>query len=174
MPVSNKPTPWTKEAIANAKSMWASGHSAVAIAKALGFTRNAVLGKIHREGWPSPTAKLRTGFWSAEVTETAKRMWVAGDSVRIIAAAFGTTRGAVRNLAWRQRWPARQGNKRWTPEIVDTARRMRLAGDSIEVIAKALGFTPYATGKKASLNKWPRRRRIGSRCPETGATARAT
>jgi GcrA cell cycle regulator len=42
---------WTEERVCELKTMWAEGKSASKIAKALGcFTRNAVIGKIHRLG----------------------------------------------------------------------------------------------------------------------------
>ena len=43
---------WTPELEAKAKSMWEKGHSSQDIATALkGFSRSAVMGKIHRSGW---------------------------------------------------------------------------------------------------------------------------
>jgi hypothetical protein len=133
-----------------------------------------VLGKIHREDWPSPRAKLNTGFWSAEATETAKRMWLGGDSAGIIAEAFGTTGVTVGRLASRQRWPARQMKRtlrhdkysHWTPEIIETAKRMWVAGDSIKAIAP-LGSPIRQRGPKLTA--------IDGRADgETNTTARAT
>lgn len=43
---------WTDERVAKLKELWESGHSGGEIVKALGgvFTRNAVIGKVHRLG----------------------------------------------------------------------------------------------------------------------------
>lgn len=41
-------TPWTPEVFEAMKLMWTEGKSAAEIGRKLGFSRNAVLGKIHR------------------------------------------------------------------------------------------------------------------------------
>jgi GcrA cell cycle regulator len=68
--------PWSPDAVARLEALWRAGElSAAAIARTLGVTRNAVLGKVHRLGLsrgdsrraairtspqPAPTRKRRT------------------------------------------------------------------------------------------------------------------
>ena len=51
-----RPTIWTPEAVAKLKALWAERKSASECARELGpeFTRNAVIGKVHREGLSVP------------------------------------------------------------------------------------------------------------------------
>lgn len=43
---------WTDDRVAHLKAGWAAGHSCRTIANALGVSRNAVIGKVHRLGLP--------------------------------------------------------------------------------------------------------------------------
>lgn len=46
---------WTPERVAEARRLWEQTfESASVIARVLGLTRNAVIGKAHREGWERP------------------------------------------------------------------------------------------------------------------------
>ncbi len=48
---------WTPEAIERLKALWAEGHSTAEIARRMGLSKNAVVGKVHRlnlPGRPSP------------------------------------------------------------------------------------------------------------------------
>ncbi len=48
---------WTDERVEILKKMWGEGQSASVIAKELGgVTRNAVIGKVHRLGYPTARA----------------------------------------------------------------------------------------------------------------------
>lgn len=48
---------WTEELVAKLKELWMSGLSATQVARELGIeSRNAVIGKVHREGWKRDTA----------------------------------------------------------------------------------------------------------------------
>jgi GcrA cell cycle regulator len=42
---------WTEEVVRKLQKMWAAGHTASAIAKALKTTKNSVIGKVHRSGF---------------------------------------------------------------------------------------------------------------------------
>jgi hypothetical protein len=93
---------WSPDAIEAARRMWFAGDSASAIARALGVSRNAVLGRAWRGGWPHP---VKITVWSPGVIDTAKRMWAAGNSASAIAKTIGTSRQVVEMKAWRERWP---------------------------------------------------------------------
>ena len=45
-------SPWTDAALVDLRRMWDEGRSCSLIAQALGLTRNAVIGKVHRLGLP--------------------------------------------------------------------------------------------------------------------------
>ena len=93
---------WSPDAIEAARRMWCAGDTAAAIAKVLGISRNAVLGKAWREGWPHP---IRPIIWTPGAIDIAKRMWDAGESATAIATTIGTSRQAVDAKAWREGWP---------------------------------------------------------------------
>lgn len=55
-------TPWTDERVEVLTRLWRDGRSAAAIARVLGgFTRNAVIGKIHRLGLGGRATPARPG-----------------------------------------------------------------------------------------------------------------
>lgn len=50
---------WGEEQIESLKTLWAEGHTASHIAARMGFTRNSVLGKVHRLGLPPRAVDIR-------------------------------------------------------------------------------------------------------------------
>ncbi len=53
--------PWTRERVAALKALYAEGRTMGQISRALGgFTRNAIIGKVHRLGLPRRRAGVRT------------------------------------------------------------------------------------------------------------------
>jgi GcrA cell cycle regulator len=50
---------WTQDKIAALEQRWQAGESITAIGKALGTSRNAVVGKAHRLGLPSRVSPIR-------------------------------------------------------------------------------------------------------------------
>lgn len=50
---------WTHERIEDLKRLWATGHSASQIGKALGVSKNAVIGKAHRLDLPARPSPIR-------------------------------------------------------------------------------------------------------------------
>ena len=72
---------WTEGRIKKLKFMWRAGKSGSKIADALGITRSAVLGKLHRLGLkltPAENLKRRSVPWTpkrrAKYTATMKAM----------------------------------------------------------------------------------------------------
>ena len=57
---------WTDERIETCRKMWADGKSASEIGMVLGFSRNAIIGKIQRNGWKGPNS------WTNRDTSTVK------------------------------------------------------------------------------------------------------
>lgn len=52
---------WTPERVSHARKLWSDGFSANQVARSLGgVSRNAVIGKMHREGMPGHTVKVRS------------------------------------------------------------------------------------------------------------------
>jgi hypothetical protein len=96
---------WPTKAAAIARAMWAAGDSVSAIARAIGVSRDAVLGKARREDWPGPPRPPPTKSWSPDAIEAARQMWFAGGTALAIAKALGISRNAVLGKAWRERWP---------------------------------------------------------------------
>lgn len=98
-------TRWTEERHALMVQMAESGCSASDVARVLGVSRSAVLGRAHREGIPfhgfvkakpkpTPVRDARPGF-TQEQRQTARRMYLDGASYREIADAIGCARGTV-------------------------------------------------------------------------------
>jgi GcrA cell cycle regulator len=52
---------WTPERIEELTQMWSAGHSASAIGKQLGVSKNAVVGKAHRLKLPARPSPIRKG-----------------------------------------------------------------------------------------------------------------
>ena len=52
--MTGKGEPWTAGELKDATEMWTNGVTSTVIAKKLGRTRNAVIGKMHREGADPP------------------------------------------------------------------------------------------------------------------------
>ncbi len=50
---------WTEERIAELKRLWTAGHTTSHIGKALGVSKNAVIGKAHRLKLPSRLSPIR-------------------------------------------------------------------------------------------------------------------
>jgi hypothetical protein len=161
---------WTPENSTTAKTMWIAGDSAATIAKTLGVTRNAVLGKAFRGEWPHPARPKM--IWTPEAIETAKRMRAVGDNCAIIAKVLGTSSRAVFKKAWCEHWPRAARLTIWTPEAIETAKYMWDAGDSSTVIAKALGVSGQSVLVKARREGWPRPVRLFKWSPETVETAK--
>lgn len=91
---------WTDERIDLLKSKWAAGLSAAMIARDFGdgFTRMAVLGKVHRLRLASKSpeeiiealsASILTVPWTEERIATLKTLWMAGIATTEIAKELG-------------------------------------------------------------------------------------
>lgn len=50
---------WTDEALTKARALWDAGYSASEIGRAIGTSKNSVIGKAHRLGWPSRPSPIR-------------------------------------------------------------------------------------------------------------------
>ncbi len=57
-----KPFSWDNEAILNLTRLWTEGHTCVAIAKAIGVSKCAVVGKAHRLKLTSRPSPIRSGL----------------------------------------------------------------------------------------------------------------
>jgi GcrA cell cycle regulator len=75
---------WTEARIESLAQMWAAGHSATLISRALGegITRNAVVGKVQRLGLPTRTTTLPRIY--AE-RGSSRAMWRAAAEARGIS-----------------------------------------------------------------------------------------
>jgi hypothetical protein len=150
---------WTTRAINIAKRMWLADDHARAIAMAIGVTENAVWKKAKKEGWPrrGPPPPPRRPIWAPDTSETARRMWLAGDTVPDIAMAIGISRNAVSEKAKKEGWPRRPSPRSsiWTSETSETAKQMWLAGETAHAIAKAIGASRNAVLGKAWREGWP-------------------
>ncbi|MDE2470059.1 MAG: hypothetical protein KGL35_15270 [Bradyrhizobium sp.] len=87
---------WTKSECDYLIQAWPR-HSARVVAKALGTTRNAVIGKAHRLGLPGkPHLQGRKLMWAQ--AQKARRMAARGLSPSTIARRFCVDPAAVRRL----------------------------------------------------------------------------
>lgn len=100
---------WPDERFERLKTMWAAGKSSIEIAKVLGVTRSAVMGKIVRAKLPGrkgPTSRGQAE-WTLQAVATLKDMWNAGAMSAVIAEKLGFTRKAVLSKADRLGLPRR-------------------------------------------------------------------
>lgn len=82
---------WTAEVINELRVLWSLGHSTAEIARRMGTTKNAIVGKAHRLDLLTRASPI-TGppiVVSEETKELARRMWAEGKSSREVAAATG-------------------------------------------------------------------------------------
>ena len=76
-------TVWTQERVERLKEFWASGMSAALIARALGVTRSAVIGKVHRLNLPErPTL-------SSLASRRSEKIAVMQEAVALARPAHG-------------------------------------------------------------------------------------
>jgi uncharacterized protein YjcR len=147
---------WKTRATALAKQMWCAGDTVPAIARATGVNKSTVYEKAKKEGW-LPQRPPPSIIWTSGTVETARRMWLAGETARAIATALGTSRNAVLGKAWREGWP-RQVKALWTPGAIETAKHMWFSGDTASTIAKIIGIKEKTVQTRAWREGWTRRR----------------
>ena len=76
---------WTEAMDATLREMWAAGHSVIEIGKALGKTKGAIAGRVHRLGLelrPTPIRPKPPG----ERKATPRRMKKAAETVKLARA----------------------------------------------------------------------------------------
>ena len=93
----NGGTTWTAEQTATLTRLWNSGLSASLIAPQVGFSRGAVLGKLHRLGLlnrrPTTMPTVRTSrLWPEENVALLRRLYAEGESYETIALACGVSK----------------------------------------------------------------------------------
>lgn len=82
---------WSTERVEELTQLRARGLSAAQIARIIGASRCAILGKLSRLNVPNPNGK----FWSLERVARAKQLFEQGLSISLIAEEIGTTKNAV-------------------------------------------------------------------------------
>lgn len=50
---------WSPEALTKARALWDAGYSASEIGRAIGTSKNSLVGKAHRLGWPSRPSPIK-------------------------------------------------------------------------------------------------------------------
>jgi GcrA cell cycle regulator len=79
---------WTDESIADLRRLWGEGHSTAAIAKLMGTTKNAVVGKAHRLDLPArPSLIIRDGRPRRPVAGAKRTLPSLGAAARPVMAA---------------------------------------------------------------------------------------
>ena len=88
---------WTDDRVETLTKLWLNGVSASKCAAALGgFTRNAVIGKVHRLKLCRPPRKNVTG-WTDERITLMTKLWLAGMPKPLIVEKLGDTTYAAVN-----------------------------------------------------------------------------
>lgn len=77
---------WTIDKIETARKMRRDGHTCREIGMAIGASRNAVIGKLHRLGIAKPSVADK---WTPEQIATLKRMYADGATYADISKAIG-------------------------------------------------------------------------------------
>lgn len=90
--MTDKPSSWSDDDIETVRRMWAKGASAGEIAKAIGHSRNAILGKVHRMDLAARPSPIKPS------TKPRKRRLTKAERDAIAQAA---------------RWGERQGSCQW-------------------------------------------------------------
>jgi hypothetical protein len=93
----NHETVWTAERVQRLEELWRAGHSAALVARELGITRGAVIGKVNRLDLPErvTSTSATASIWPPERVRRLEELWWAGHSAALIARELGVTRGAV-------------------------------------------------------------------------------
>jgi len=81
---------WTEEAVARLRELWASGLSCSAIARELGTSKNAVIGKAHR---------LKLVPRKSPIERVAKRL-LPTPTVTLVASVDATIALTARHCRW--------------------------------------------------------------------------
>lgn len=94
---------WTEEREHKARQLWAEGYPASHIAAEVGggISRNAILGKVHREGWPR-VASFEIA-WTDQRKREVARLYESDVPLDVIAAQVGggITPAAIKTHAYR-------------------------------------------------------------------------
>jgi GcrA cell cycle regulator len=101
---------WTKSKVEELHARWKLGETGTTIAKALGTTRSAVMGKLSREGLK------RDELWTAAATTQLRELYAKGKSSGEIATAMGISRSGVNNKIIRL--GLRPPGKRFVPKSI--------------------------------------------------------
>lgn len=81
---------WTAEAVARLRALWGEGHSTAEIARRMGVTKNAVIGKAHRIELPNRPSPIRQGSASRPAKPRRK-----GPTLPALAAAAPDASGQL-------------------------------------------------------------------------------
>lgn len=95
---------WPVERIEILKTMHAAGEFLSTIGNALGLSRGAVAGKIHRLKLPKRgrgSERQADDTWDEDKAEILKTMWAAGVQIKVIGRTIGRTPGSVLSKALR-------------------------------------------------------------------------
>lgn len=84
---------WSVEAIERLRALWAEGHSTAEIARRMGLSKNAVVGKAHRLNLPARPSPIRRG---AEPPGTKREAGVSRARTVSVSRVPGRAQGVVR------------------------------------------------------------------------------
>lgn len=175
---------WTPERIDELTKLWETGHSASAIGKLLGVSKNAVVGKAHRmklQARPSPIKRGEDGGASNSASSTkaaAKQSPAGAKTVRSGSVAGASGKGAAKNeplqtvisaaLAAKSAGPhAASASSAGTSKTATTARGGQSASSArsaAQAATAAKAVRGGASAKAASATRAVNASRRGPKC----------
>jgi GcrA cell cycle regulator len=151
-------TSWTDERIALLKKLWCQDKSAGQIAKQLGISRGAVMGKLNRLHLLGSGKKSKL---TPEGEETLKQLWTNGVSQRVISKQLGVSRTCIYLKASKLGLPPRRELSRITRPANPTQKRKRFSFVRLFGEVPVIPVEIPATQRKSLLDlephhcRWP-------------------
>jgi len=96
-------TKWTDDMLAELRRHFDAGTGGLRIAEALGISRGAVLGKIHRLGWERGQVFPETR-WTDELVAELRTYFDKGLTDRAIGGKMGLSKGTISGKLARMKW----------------------------------------------------------------------
>ena len=127
---------WSDEQLNELRTRWARGESGTEIAKVLGITRSAVMGKLNREGLQ------RGDVWAGERLDTLKKHHAEGKNPSEIGKLMGMSRSGIIGKLGRLGLRTEDNVSKRKTSVTDAGTKTRLKRKVEEAVAAARVVKP--------------------------------